>query len=273
MKQVRLLDEKASVHSDSNVASPIVAELHANDEFSVGKTVNVSGTNWYAATLSDGRTGYVADAVEVFWMRPVALAQSYVDVFMSPTVNSKLRTTYKKGAIFTLAGVVKRGELEWVEIRTDSGDVGFIPAGTEIKEVDANVGILMILAGICSLVISPSTVGGIAMVLALGAALYSFARKPSSALVCTWIFVVVTGLSALRGLMVHPIALLIQGGVQCLLGLWALWTLRLATSSHIPGPVREEDVFYYKGMSVPRSALNAQEIEHRPKGRTEDETH
>jgi hypothetical protein len=226
MKQVRLLDEKATVHSATGVASSIVAELRAGDEFSIGKTVNVSGTSWYAATLSDGRTGYIGDAVEVFWVRPVALAQSYVDVFKHPTIDSKLRTTYKKGDIFTLAGVVRQGETEWIEVRTRSGEVGFVHAGTEIKEVDSNAGILMILAGVCSFLFTghdpgrPSVVTMLAVVLAFGAAAYSFARKPSSALVCTRMFVVVTGLFALSGLLtVNPIVVLLIRSVGCLFGL------------------------------------------------------
>ncbi len=112
-----------------------MAELHAGDEFSIGRTVNASGVNWCAATLSDGKAGYVAGTIKVFRIRPVTLAQSTVDVLESPADGSKLKATYMSGDKFTLAGVVKRGETQWVEVRTDSGDVGFVRAGTKIKEI------------------------------------------------------------------------------------------------------------------------------------------
>lgn len=134
MTQVRVIDEKASVHSETDITSPIVAELHAGDEFSIGKTVNASGVNWCAATLSDGKAGYVAGTIKVFRIRPVTLAQSTVDVLESPAEGSRLKATYRSGDKFTLAGAVK-GETQWAEVRTDSGEVGFVRAGTKIKEI------------------------------------------------------------------------------------------------------------------------------------------
>jgi hypothetical protein len=95
--RVRVLDEKYQFISDTNPMSPIVAELHAGDELTVGKTVRISGAGWCAARLPDGKTGYVAATVEVFQICPVALAQSSAEVFESPPNGSKPKSTFKSG--------------------------------------------------------------------------------------------------------------------------------------------------------------------------------
>jgi hypothetical protein len=64
----------------------------------------------------------------------VALAQDTVDVLESPADGSRVKVTYMRGVKFTLAGAV-RGETQWVEVRTNSGDVGFIRAETKVKEI------------------------------------------------------------------------------------------------------------------------------------------
>lgn len=89
-------------------------------------------------------------------------------------------------------------------------------------------GILMILAGPCSLGLTttdptnPSLLGVLAMLLGFGAAAYAFKRKRKPARICIVIFVVLTGLGAAIGLMIHPIAFLLRGGISCILGLCAL---------------------------------------------------
>jgi hypothetical protein len=135
MKQIRVIEEKASVHSDTNVASPLVAELHAGDEVGVRNVVKVSGVSWCAVTLSDGRVGYVPPPFKSVVLRRVALAQKSVDVLESPTPDSKRKMSYTSGDQFTVTGMVTDGETQWVEIRTGAGNVGFIPAGTQVKEI------------------------------------------------------------------------------------------------------------------------------------------
>jgi hypothetical protein len=132
MKQFRVI-EHAFVHSDTNLTSTPVAELHAGDEVVIREVLKVSGVSWCAVTIPDGRVGYAAPPFKGIVIRPVTLAQSSVDVFESP--GSKVTATYISGDKFTITGVVTRGETQWVEIRTNSGEVAFISAGTKIKEI------------------------------------------------------------------------------------------------------------------------------------------
>lgn len=113
-------------------------------------------------------------------------------------------------------------------------------AGSKSPPVDVPAsgtaaGILMILAGPCSLGLTttdptnPSLLGILAMLLAFGAAAYALRRKRKPARVCIAIFVVLTGLGAISGLMIHPVAFLLRGGISCILGLCALAGLGQAT--------------------------------------------
>jgi len=102
----------------------------------------------------------------------------------------------------------------------------------------------MILAGLASLGLTttdptnPSGLALLTMLLAFAGAVYSFSGRISRALVCSRIFVVITGLSAVIGMM-HPkfaggdavflLGFLFCGGAGCLLGLCALLSMRNAT--------------------------------------------
>lgn len=54
---------------------------------------------------------------------------------MSPTKNSAWKAAFKSGDKFTVEGMAQEGEKQWVEVRTLSGDRGFIPSGTKIVEL------------------------------------------------------------------------------------------------------------------------------------------
>jgi hypothetical protein len=74
------------------------------------------------------------------------------------------------------------------------------------------------------------------MLLGFGAAAYSFTRKRKPALVCAWIFVPVTGISAFINSVLDPryaptpISILVMGGicggVGCILGIFAILALK-----------------------------------------------
>ena len=53
--KVRVLDQKAVVHSAASLKSGVIAELYAGDEIDVGKTVRDGGAAWVEAVLPDGR--------------------------------------------------------------------------------------------------------------------------------------------------------------------------------------------------------------------------
>lgn len=66
MTQVRVIDDRLAVHAGTDVSSPIVAELRAGDEFTLGEVVEVSGVKWATATLLNGKGGYVPGEREDF---------------------------------------------------------------------------------------------------------------------------------------------------------------------------------------------------------------
>jgi len=133
--KVQVLEERAIVHSAASSTSEVLSELHAGDEITLGKTIKRGGSAWVEATLPSNMTGYVSGDIKIYQIREVVLAQSSVSVVDSPAANSKIKMTYKKGDKFALVGLVTQDGTQWVKIRSDSGDVGFMPADTKIKEI------------------------------------------------------------------------------------------------------------------------------------------
>ena len=137
MKAVQLLDARVSLYSAKDLTSPIVAELHFGDEIDIVlSVVEASGLRWIFAKLSDGKVGYVRDTMKFFSIRTVTLVQNSVDVLESPEDSSRLKTTYRSGDKFTLVGRAKQGDEQWMRIRTELGEVGFVPRGTKTKDED-----------------------------------------------------------------------------------------------------------------------------------------
>jgi len=135
MAKVRIIDDTVSLRSAPDPTSPVVVELHWGDELTLGKLQEASGKKWVAATMADGRTGFLESTVKIFRVRNVALAQTSVDVFESPVDDAPAKTTYKQGDQFVLVGLPNKGQNQWVEIRSLSGDVGYLRAGAKIKEL------------------------------------------------------------------------------------------------------------------------------------------
>ncbi|MBU4334247.1 MAG: hypothetical protein KKD07_07400, partial [Candidatus Omnitrophica bacterium] len=136
--EVKLLDERAGVYEESNTMSKIIGELRLGDEFTLGKAVKTGGTEWVAATMSDGAKGYVLGNIKVYSIREVFLHQKNVNILKAPALDAKVKMICKKGDKFTLSNLVTVGGIDWVEVRVESGEVGFIPAETRIKDITSD---------------------------------------------------------------------------------------------------------------------------------------
>jgi len=142
--QVRILDEKVSVYSAADVTSEVVAELSLGDEVKLGKTVRDGGPVWIPVVLSGGETGYVAGYVDVFKMIQINLNRSF-NVFDSTTTDSNVKMTLNEGDPVTLRGVVQEGDTRWVEVLSESGEIGYLPqdevvTGETLGELTGTVG-------------------------------------------------------------------------------------------------------------------------------------
>jgi hypothetical protein len=132
--KVRVLEQQAFVYEAASLTSEVVAKLHAGDEIDVGKTVRDRGATWVEAALAGGLSGYVPGSIKILRIRRVSLAQARVGVRIAPANDANLVRILKRGDSFTLAGVVKQGSSQWIEIRAEAGWTGFIPGQTRIKE-------------------------------------------------------------------------------------------------------------------------------------------
>ncbi len=132
--KARVLDETALLREGAAGASPIVAELRAGDEVVLGNTVRASGSDWVAA-CAGGKLGFLPGNTRTWRVRPVTLAQDIADATTSPEEGLEPTMRLRYGDRFALIGAAKCGDRQLLEIRADSGAIGFIPAGTVVKEV------------------------------------------------------------------------------------------------------------------------------------------
>ena len=60
MKNSYRLKQNATIHTDANLSSQVIAELKTGDTITVDGSANSESGQWDAITLSDGRTGYIS---------------------------------------------------------------------------------------------------------------------------------------------------------------------------------------------------------------------
>lgn len=130
----RVIDARAAVYRDMDVQSPLVTELTAGDEVSIGTSTKRKGKQWVEVKLRDGRHGHMLGDTKIYAYTKASLLEKEVTAYEQPSPLSAPKLRYKKGAVFHIIDNVK-GNTDWVKIRDLSGNEGFIDEKTRIKNL------------------------------------------------------------------------------------------------------------------------------------------
>jgi hypothetical protein len=129
----RLLNKTVPVYREPNPNSTLLGVLRPSDEFTVREPETYQGKKWVSVTLNTGISGYISGVSELHPIQDAILQQSEVQILAAPDSHASVKQTGTKGMAFMHAGVVVQNGAKWIEVRTPSGMIGFIPENTKYK--------------------------------------------------------------------------------------------------------------------------------------------
>jgi hypothetical protein len=135
--KARIIEKAAVVYIEADISSPFLAELRIGTEIELGETKRAGGMEWVAATLGDGRQGYIPGDTRVFFVRHAKLVQEEVEVRAEPSAEAAVVRRYHKNDGFQMIETVSRDERSWVKVRDEAGNEGFIDGETRIQVEEA----------------------------------------------------------------------------------------------------------------------------------------
>jgi hypothetical protein len=128
-----LIDESVKVFNEISEQQLSLATLQKGEEFELGKVLKKKKEVWVEVILPSGQTGYISGNTKIFAIRKVQLLNNSVDMVDAPADDAKIVKSYAKNAIFTAIGVEKDDKKNWVRVKDDAGDIGFIRGDAKIK--------------------------------------------------------------------------------------------------------------------------------------------
>jgi hypothetical protein len=128
-----LTDETTRIFSEPKEESISIASVRKGEEMELGKVIRKKKEAWVEITLPSGAVGYIAGGTKIFVIKKVQLLNNTADVYESPSEASKVVKTYVKKDIFDAVGVEKVDNLDWVKVRDESGQIGYVRQNVKIK--------------------------------------------------------------------------------------------------------------------------------------------
>jgi hypothetical protein len=195
--KARIIEQSAKVYSEADSRSPVMEELAVGKEIELGGVKKNNGLSFVTVTLPSGQKGYLSGDTKIYHIKGAHLVQKSVNVFAEPFTQSRVVTQYGKNAKLYLTGVVKQGGSDWVKVRDDVGNEGFIEGNTKIKVIPEAVTVTRELGGKNMLHGALWCIGGITVTFVT----YSSAvSSGGGTYVVTWGAILFGGLQFLKGM-------------------------------------------------------------------------
>ncbi|HEV2176083.1 MAG TPA: hypothetical protein VGW33_02620 [Terriglobia bacterium] len=133
--KARVSNQPATIYSQPDSSAPPITQVPVGGIVEVGGVKTQGGRKWVAATLSDGRRGYLAGDAKVIFMRRATLLQDEVAAYSQPSTSSGVKARYQKSATLYLGEKVTEDGKAWARVLDSAGNEGFVDGQTRIKVV------------------------------------------------------------------------------------------------------------------------------------------
>jgi hypothetical protein len=156
--KARILDQQVYAYSSMDDNSVSIAILREGNEVEFGSTKRKAGKVWVPIKLSSGQQAYIPGETHIYVIREGALLQNNVEMHAEPSSSSLVKQKMDRNAKLSVLQVVKGDEENWLMVRDEHGNEGFISVNTRIRVLQQKTkaqgrknmftGVLWIAAGI-----------------------------------------------------------------------------------------------------------------------------
>ncbi len=133
--KARILDQQVKVYSSMDANSLSIATLQKGSEVEFGGTKKKSGKQWVPITLSTGQQAFIPGETKIWIIREGMLMENSVDLHSEPSAGSLIKQQLKRKTKVSILEVVKEADKNWVKVRDESGNEGFIDGETRLRLV------------------------------------------------------------------------------------------------------------------------------------------
>jgi hypothetical protein len=134
--KARILDNSVVVHLSTDETSPEVQRLALGAEVELGRVLTYNAVQWVEVLDGTFVKGFIRGDTKVYFIKKMIVDQDEMIVYdmAAPTALEKAR--YIKGTILYTLDETKVAEQDWIQVRDENGNVGFIHKDTVLKDAE-----------------------------------------------------------------------------------------------------------------------------------------
>ncbi len=133
--KARILDPQVKVYSSMDASSISIATLQDGSEIQIGSMKRKAGKLWLPVILSTGQQAFIPGDTHIFMIREGTLMEKSVDLHAEPSSESPVKHQMEKNARVTILQVIRGAGKDWVKVRDESGNEGYISGDTRVRLV------------------------------------------------------------------------------------------------------------------------------------------
>ncbi len=131
--KARIEDPDVKVYPSMDPNTPSIATLPKGSEIEFGGTKRKSGKQWVPITLSTGQEAYIPAETRIHVIRQGAVMDKVVELHSEPSSGSLVKQQLPRGTKLSILEVLKESDQDWVKVRDEAGNEGYIPGATRFR--------------------------------------------------------------------------------------------------------------------------------------------
>ncbi len=133
--KARILDPQVKVYSSMDASALSIATLQEGNEIQIGSMKRKAGKLWLPVILSTGQQAFIPGDTRIFMIREGTLMEKSVDLHAEPSSESPVMQQLQRAAKVTILQVIKGSGKDWVKVRDENGNEGYISGDTRVRLV------------------------------------------------------------------------------------------------------------------------------------------
>jgi len=131
--KARLVDDEVKLYAEPSHETISIATLKKGTEFDLGKVSRKNREVWVQVTLAGGQVGYMTGETRIFTIKQIQTITAALDMYESPSDESKVIKSYPKNSILTAVAIEEDGDKGWVKVIDEDGLEGYVKGGARIR--------------------------------------------------------------------------------------------------------------------------------------------
>lgn len=132
--KARILEDNVVIHLSTDNNSPSVQQLFKGAEVDLGRVLTNAGQQWVEVMDGTFVKGFIPGTTKVYFVKKIIVDQDQVIVYDIAAPTAQERARYIKGTVLYKINELKEAEQEWIEVRDENGNTGFIHKDTVLKD-------------------------------------------------------------------------------------------------------------------------------------------